>query len=333
MPKAIAPTTADRIRSADELLETVEASGLVGTWRWDFAVGAISWSKGLFRLLGLDPATVQPSVSTWQDLVHPEDRRDISDPAFVFAETTRTDRTARLLRPDGSLRFIRSFSEVIRKRDGTPKAVQGVSFDVSEAEALRSDLRRTTGQLQVLAAIADAKVWSYVRGKTTTPGEDLLLPEAILQRTASSDRAQVLAAWEGALKGRESTSISHRGDEVETAFVSHMRPLPDARGNADIWVGVTVPDTAQPISARSHSPPPWALRAARVALGWTAAELARRADVSFSTVRRAEAAGGTPPKGTLLGAIAKALESGGALFGTDRDGRVTLSVKSPTGPT
>src|SRR3954467_4701315 len=42
---------ADRVRH-------IEQDGLFGTWDWDFASGAVSWSDGSFRLLGFEPGSV-----------------------------------------------------------------------------------------------------------------------------------------------------------------------------------------------------------------------------------------------------------------------------------
>jgi transcriptional regulator with XRE-family HTH domain len=59
---------------------------------------------------------------------------------------------------------------------------------------------------------------------------------------------------------------------------------------------------------------------ARAALGWTAAELARRSGVSASAVQRAEAVAGVPTmKTTNLFKIQRALEVGGIQF-IDADG-------------
>jgi transcriptional regulator with XRE-family HTH domain len=57
------------------------------------------------------------------------------------------------------------------------------------------------------------------------------------------------------------------------------------------------------------------VRAARAFLGWTAKELAQRADVGVSTVQRIENAAGPPNAyGSNLAAIQSTLESAGIEF-------------------
>jgi transcriptional regulator with XRE-family HTH domain len=54
------------------------------------------------------------------------------------------------------------------------------------------------------------------------------------------------------------------------------------------------------------------IRAARALLGWSAAELARRSGISWTTLQRAEAAAGIPlARAHTLDAIQRALEEGG----------------------
>ena len=57
------------------------------------------------------------------------------------------------------------------------------------------------------------------------------------------------------------------------------------------------------------------LRSARSLLGWSVAELAERAGVSYPTVHRAERAAGTPRiRVENLLALVQALEDGGVVF-------------------
>ena len=62
------------------------------------------------------------------------------------------------------------------------------------------------------------------------------------------------------------------------------------------------------------------IRAARALLGWSAAELAARAGISYPTVQRAEAVNGIPGMRTPnLAAIQRALEAGGIVFLDESD--------------
>jgi ribosome-binding protein aMBF1 (putative translation factor) len=69
--------------------------------------------------------------------------------------------------------------------------------------------------------------------------------------------------------------------------------------------------------------------AARALLGWSAAELAEKARLSYPTVQRAESAQGIPSmKTTNLFAIQRALEIAGIVFSTDGDNGVKMKRPS-----
>ena len=74
------------------------------------------------------------------------------------------------------------------------------------------------------------------------------------------------------------------------------------------------------------------IRAARGLLGWSAADLAQRARLSYATVQRAETAEGVPTtQAQNLFAIQQALEAGGVIFldpGENRDGGSGVRLKS-----
>lgn len=72
---------------------------------------------------------------------------------------------------------------------------------------------------------------------------------------------------------------------------------------------------------------PELIRAARGYLDWSANELAVRAEVSFSTVRRAEAAGERHLRDGSIGAIRRAFEHAGIRFIQDAQGRLGLIAR------
>src|SRR5688572_2830991 len=62
--------------AAVENLSDFRKSGTscVGNWEWDFQSGALTWSDGLFRLLGLFPGSIEPTYKLFLSKVHPDDR-------------------------------------------------------------------------------------------------------------------------------------------------------------------------------------------------------------------------------------------------------------------
>jgi PAS domain S-box-containing protein len=114
-----------------------EAQALVrfGVWQWDLATEALEWSAGLYRILGVEPAALAPSLDALVARVHPEDQgalraylaRARKDPAEHAIEY-------RVVRPDGETRVIQGRARATLGDDGAPRFVIGTDQDITESK-------------------------------------------------------------------------------------------------------------------------------------------------------------------------------------------------------
>src|SRR5690606_9390948 len=89
----------------EELLREAERVAHLGTWTWDIQSGRVTWSEEMYRILGIAPGSVTPSVTTFFEALHPEDRarseataqQGIKDGVLPLVD-------CRIVRPDGSIR-------------------------------------------------------------------------------------------------------------------------------------------------------------------------------------------------------------------------------------
>ena len=120
-------------------------------WDYDIHHGRIWWNENLRNLLGYDPATFDPSVEGWENLIVPEDRERVRasfEGALAGQETVwRAD--YRLKRADGSIAHILDRGFVLRDEMSRPIRAIGSMVDVSEQRELDEQLR----QAQKLEAV------------------------------------------------------------------------------------------------------------------------------------------------------------------------------------
>ena len=141
-------------RAALGRLEEVERLSSLGMWEHDLMTGATYWSAGVFRLLGVEPGTVEPSREQWGAAVHPDDAPRAfarMDAAIAAGERTWED-DYRIIRSDGGVRRIQAFSEVVPKPDGTVRRARGSVHDyteraATEARGSQHDRMDSLGQL------------------------------------------------------------------------------------------------------------------------------------------------------------------------------------------
>ena len=136
------------------LLDVIEEVMGLGLYVWEPGQD-VRWSRGMFRLLGLDPG--QPvAPATFFDHVHPDDRaRVVMASRAVVTRGIVEEFRYRICRPDGSIDWVagagwveRDAQQAVRKVVGTIVRVtdsQRANEDLAQAHALLADTQRAAG--------------------------------------------------------------------------------------------------------------------------------------------------------------------------------------------
>ncbi len=139
-------------RETRSQLELTLSAAVMGSWEWRIAERAVWLSLETSRALGLSTTALTVPLHQLYRLVHRYDRRRIvSTFSRAAADATPTDIEFRVVRPDGTIRWMHVKGRVIRDWVGSSARMLGLNSDVTErqkAEALR------VGQNSVLEMIA-----------------------------------------------------------------------------------------------------------------------------------------------------------------------------------
>lgn len=107
--------------------------------------GVLEWSDEVFRIFGYEPNQVEVSNDVFFNAVHPDDRADVAaamTKALAEGGEYRIDH--RIVRPDGSERFVHEHSEIIRdKQTGEPVKMVGTIQDITIQKQLGEQLRQS----------------------------------------------------------------------------------------------------------------------------------------------------------------------------------------------
>lgn len=113
----------------------------LGSWEVDLVSESVYWSDQFFRICGYNPNDVQPSIKLNMDMVHPDDR-ELTEymfrQAFQFGNDYKIEN--RIVRPDGTIRYVYSQAIVDKDISGKPLRLRGILFDITnrkEAEETR----------------------------------------------------------------------------------------------------------------------------------------------------------------------------------------------------
>ena len=131
----------------------------MGAWDWDFATGQVHWSGDQEKLFGLAPGTFDGTFEAFGSRVHPQDYAAMQArmAAAVAKKRTRHRDEFRIIRPDGSVRWMVTNGRIYYGTDGAPTRMIGINLDVTESkhaeEAIReSEKLAATGRLAATIA-------------------------------------------------------------------------------------------------------------------------------------------------------------------------------------
>jgi diguanylate cyclase (GGDEF)-like protein/PAS domain S-box-containing protein len=151
----LAADTSDRqMREANRLLGMAERAAQVGHWRLDIAADTLFWSPEVFRIHGLAGSSSR-GLADAIDFYHPDDRDRIAALVARSIEAGEAfDFEARIVRPDGDVRYVASRGQPEIGYDGATTALFGVLQDVSRRIEAEQALEAARAAAEAAAARA-----------------------------------------------------------------------------------------------------------------------------------------------------------------------------------
>jgi PAS domain S-box-containing protein len=138
----------ERLRRSESFLAEGQRLSLTGSFSWNLATGAITWSDQVYRIFELDP-TVRVTLERIRTRVHPDDLARFAD-VIDRARYSGTDfeYEQRLLMPDGSVKYL----HVVAHPAGGLEFIGAVQ-DVTERRRAQEELDRVRSELTHVARV------------------------------------------------------------------------------------------------------------------------------------------------------------------------------------
>ena len=279
-------------RSHDATLTQLTAAvdvAQIALWRHDMQTRRLRLNAVAVALLGLDPSQQEYTDETLQSAVHPDDRELVRQSARqALQQAEPVDFECRIRHADGSWRTVHTRRVVERDALGQPRALLGVSLDLTRQ---RDDARRAgewLRRLDLTASAAGIGYWSLERGArraTWSPrmyalhglASDAEVPEFrtwLEHHVHPLDRERVAAGYRDWARSGTPTHEMWlrllRGDGTVVHLHTHSHA--EGTGEAALVFGIAIDVTARDAAeaALRHAAEQSALVARSVGLGtWT----------------------------------------------------------------
>jgi len=252
----------EKLHKNEERLNLVIGASELGIWEWHPASDQIIYSDRFLDIFNLDP--VSPLLhGDMLARIHPEDR-PVRDAAMEEALLTGIlHYEIRILRDDGSIRWIETKGRFYLDDKQKPFKAIGTLRDVTQEKHSQQELIRSEKKFRLLADSMAQLIW------TSDPLGNLnyfnkavyeysgLSPESIagqgwLQIVHPDDREKNIGLWMNSIQTGQPFYYEHRfrrHDGVYRWQMSRAIPQKDDEGKIQMWVGTSTDIEDQKIFA------------------------------------------------------------------------------------
>ena len=120
----------DRLSSSQEIAH-------VGSWDWNILSGDLAWTDEIYNVFGRSREDFGATYENFLECIHPDDRDKVASAVGGAVEKDAPYGIEhRVVRPDGSVRFVHEMGKVYRDDDGNPTRMLGVVHDITERTLL-----------------------------------------------------------------------------------------------------------------------------------------------------------------------------------------------------
>lgn len=139
----------DRIKAEEELKKTNERFRLatkgskLGIWDHDMVENKLIWDEAMYKIYDVSEATFDLNSHTWLTLIHEDDRPLLQlQVEKILMDGVSLDLEFRIVRPDLSIRFIRSMAQIYHDDAGKPVRIVGTNIDITSSKEYEQTLKQ-----------------------------------------------------------------------------------------------------------------------------------------------------------------------------------------------
>ncbi|HTD15825.1 MAG TPA: PAS domain-containing protein, partial [Chthoniobacterales bacterium] len=213
------------VRRNQAYLSQAQRLSRTGSFGWELSTGKQYWSEETFRIYGVDPS-IEPTLELVLERTHPEDRALVRQEMDRVSREHKADSSPvehRLLMPDGSVKYLRTWGRVSTNESGSLELF-GAVLDVTEQKWAEEELRRSQTYLAEAESLSKSGSWAWNPAtKEIThwsqqrcrlfgfdPEAGIPTFEAILQRIHPEDRRKWLENANDIIREKRDSDLEFR---------------------------------------------------------------------------------------------------------------------------
>ena len=155
--------TEEALRESEERLSLAFAGAQEGVWDWNLETGQVVYSPRWKQMLGYEEWEIEPHVSAWERLLHPDDHERARALNAAVARGERSyEAEFRLRHKAGHFVDVLSRGLPVRREPGGPVVrIVGTHFDLTERKRAEAALRESEERLTLAFAGAQEGIYDW----------------------------------------------------------------------------------------------------------------------------------------------------------------------------
>ena len=150
------------LRENNERLTLAFAGAREGVWDWNIETGAVVYSPRWKEMLGYSEEEIEPHVSAWERLLHPDDKVRAQKINEGVHHGEPYDGEFRLLHKNGHYIHVLSRGFPVRREPSGPVVrIVGTHLDITDRKQAEAALRESEERLTLAFAGAQEGVWDW----------------------------------------------------------------------------------------------------------------------------------------------------------------------------
>jgi len=181
-------------------LEKAQEVAHIGSWVAELdGSQRVDWSRETSRIFGIDGVNVNGHTASALAFVHPDDREPLRAAAqAAIASTDRYETEHRIVRADGSVRWVHERADIVRDADHRPLRMIGTIQDITDRRQLEDQLRQAQ-KMEAIGRLAGGIAHDINNALTAIAGySELALGAVAADHPARADVEEIRRAAERA---------------------------------------------------------------------------------------------------------------------------------------
>jgi PAS domain S-box-containing protein len=207
----------EELRTLSQRLSLAARSALIGVWDWDPRTDLAIWDDRMFQIFGI-PKKARVTHEDWTRRIRPDDLATVeARVAAAIDSKTQYEVDFRIVRPDGSLRYVSVAGGPVVDKNGSVTGVVGIALDITERKVAEQKVAEQAALLDLahdaifVRSLEGRRITFWSRGAADTYGwtasevlgrvpDDLLQTKFPIPREEIEAKVRLQGAWEGELE-------------------------------------------------------------------------------------------------------------------------------------